>query len=319
MVMSTAFVRAVKDQYPTANIDLIAKKGIDFLLDHFPAHGQRYIFSKEIFKGISGAWQFGRHIRKQKKYDIFFCLPDSFSSAVMGYAIGATKSAGYKKELRSVLLTHSYPKPKNIHRVEEYTGLLKLFSGQDFSIPAVLLTSSPVIRKNELIININSEAGSRRLPAEKAISLINAIRKKITENITLAGSTREKEFVDRVYDALADKSGISNAAGKTTLPQLVELFASCTVILSTDSGPAHVANALGVYTIVLFGAGNEKNTAPFNKNNRTIFRLGKLPCEPCVNNICKLYAEPECLIRLDEQAIALEVEKILQSNKSKFA
>ena len=46
MVMSTAFVQAVKDEYPNATVDLIAKKGIDFLLDYFPAHGQAFYFFK---------------------------------------------------------------------------------------------------------------------------------------------------------------------------------------------------------------------------------------------------------------------------------
>ena len=60
MVMSSAFVRAVRELYPGSTIDLIAKKGIDVLLDFFPEHDQRYIFSKEEFPGINGAWKFGR-------------------------------------------------------------------------------------------------------------------------------------------------------------------------------------------------------------------------------------------------------------------
>ena len=312
--MSTAFVKAVKEQYPAAAVDLVAKKGIDFLLDYFPAHDKRYVFSKETYEGIKGVWEFGKDIRKQKKYDIFFCLPDSFSSAVMGYAVAAKQRVGHKKELRSLLLTNSYPKKKNNHRVEEYIGLLEQFIKKEILIPAVQLRSVPVIKKNTLLININSEAGSRRLPMEKAISLISTIRKKINEEIILVGSTKEKIFVDLVYEALPDKTGISNAAGKTDLPQLLSLFASCSVVLTTDSGPAHVANALGIDTIVLFGAGNENNTAPYNKKNRIIIRLGQLPCEPCISNTCKLYPQPECLLRLDEEFIALEVEKKLNPN-----
>ena len=128
MVMSTAFVQAVKNEYPYAAIDLVAKKGIDFLLDYFPEHDNRFIFLKEEYKGTSGAWKFGKKIAEQKKYDIFFCLPDSFSSAIMGQAIAAKQRVGFKKELRSVFLTHSYTKQKNLHRVEEYVDLLKQFT-----------------------------------------------------------------------------------------------------------------------------------------------------------------------------------------------
>lgn len=307
MVMATAFVKAVQQQYPIATIDVIAKKGIDFLLDYFPRHNQRFIFNKEEYKGLSGAYKFGKQIHQQKTYDIFFCLPDSFSSAAMAYAVNASKRVGYKKDLRSLLLTHSYQKKKNVHRVEEYIDLLEQFTIAPIKIPDVELVIPATQRKNAVIININSEATSRRLPKEKAISIINNVRKKISEEIILIGSGKEKQFVDEVFNSLENKSNINNLAGKTDLQQLVIVLASCNVMLTTDSGPAHVANALGTHTIVLFGAGNENNTTPYNKTNRSIIRLGQLPCEPCVSNICKLYATPECLLRLDENKITQHV------------
>ncbi len=311
MVMSTAFVQAVKNHFPGAVIDLIAKKGIDFLLDHFPVHNQRYIFSKEEYTGITGAWKFGKKIKEQKKYDIFFCLPDSFSSAVMGQAGAANERVGFKKEIRAVFLTHSYSKKKNIHRVEEYINLLQQFIKMEIAVPPVQLQPAVTEKNNALIININSEAVSRRLPKEKAVSIINAVRNKINNEIILVGSNKEAHFVDEVFNALPDKTNITNKAGKTNLAELMQLFSSSNALLSTDSGPAHVANALGVHTVVLFGAGNENNTAPYNNNNRIIIRLGQLDCEPCVSNTCKLYGVPQCLVRLDENVIASAVYNAL--------
>ena len=311
MVMSTAFVQAVKDHFPNATIDLVAKKGIDFLLDHFPAHGQRFVFSKEEYKGLGGAMKFGKMIRTQKKYELFFCLPDSFSSAIMGYTIAAKERIGFKKELRSVFLTHAYQKKKNIHRVEEYIDLLQQFIKKEIIIPPVKLHLGTAEKKKALIININSEAVSRRLPKEKAISIITAVRNKINNEIILVGSNKEASFVAEVFSALPDKSNITNMAGKTNLKELINLFGNCTTVLTTDSGPAHVANALGANTVVLFGAGNENNTAPYNKINRTIIRLGLLPCEPCVSNTCKVYGVPQCLVQLDENLIASAVYNAL--------
>lgn len=311
MVMSTAFVQAVQQQYPHAQVDLVAKKGIDFLLDYFPAHGQRYIFSKDKYPGIRGARRFGKMIQAQKQYDIFFCLPDSFSSAIMAHATGAVKRVGFKKELRSVFMTHTFTKQKNLHRVEEYVNLLQQFVQADIAIPPVQLVSIAATKGNALLININSEAVSRRLPVPKAISIINAVRQKITNEIILVGSNKEAAFVTEVFQALPDKTNITNRAGQTSLPELLDLFGSAAAVLTTDSGPAHVANALGTYTVVLFGAGNEHNTAPYNKDNRAIIRLGQLPCEPCVSNTCKVYGIPECLLRLDEQVIVAAVKQAL--------
>ena len=311
MVMSTAFVQAVKNEYPTATIDLVAKKGIDFLLGYFPAHGQHFVFSKDQYTGIGGAWKFGKMIAAQKKYDIFFCLPDSFSSAIMGRAIAAKLRVGFKKELRAVLLTHAYSKQKSLHRVEEYVDLLKQFTKKEIAIPPVKLLLPAAEKTNALIININSEASSRRLPKEKAISIIASVRNTINNEIILVGSNKEAAFVEEVFNELPDKNNISSKAGKTSLPELMQLFAGSAAVLTTDSGPAHMANALNVHTIVLFGAGNENNTAPYNKNDRTIIRLRQLPCEPCVSNTCKLYGVPQCLVRLDENLITAAVKNTL--------
>jgi heptosyltransferase-2 len=311
LVMSTAFVKAVNETYPNSIIDLIIKKGIDVLLENFPPHRKRYIFSKQQYNGLKGAWKFGKEIAAQENYDLFFCLPDSLSSAVMAKATGASKRIGYKKELRSLLLTNSFNKKQNTHRVEEYIDLLRQFTKTKIPDIAVQLTATGKNKKNELIININSEASSRRLPKEKAISIINTIKKNINPEIILIGSEKEKPFVDEVYHSLSDKNNITNLAGRTAIPQLIELMASCTTILTTDSGPAHVANAIGLKTIVLFGAGNENNTAPYNSSNRKIIRLGELSCEPCTNNQCKRFGVPECLLRLDENIIVNAVKEAL--------
>lgn len=310
--MSTAFVKAIDEAYPDAVIDLITKKGIDSLLDHFPKHRNRYIFSKQQYPGLRGAWKFGKEISSKEKYDLFFCLPDSISSAVMAKATGAKKRIGYKKELRSFFLTDSFTKKTNLHRVEEYIDLLKQFHNSAINTPAVELSNSQQQKNNSIIININSEASSRRLPEAKAVSIIHAVRQNIDAEIILIGAEKEKTFVESVYNALPDKKNIISIAGKTDLSQLMNIMSSCKAMLTTDSGPAHVANALGTGTIVLFGAGNEANTSPYNKLHCKTIRLGQLSCEPCLNNTCKRFGVPECLLRLDESLIALAVKEALK-------
>ena len=81
-------------------------------------------------------------------------------------------------------------------------------------------------------------------------------------------------------------------------------------MLSTDSGPAHLANALGRPLVVLFGAGSEQETAPYDKNVRTVLRLAQLPCEPCVRNTCQ-FGMPKCLQLLSEATITAAVRQYL--------
>jgi len=301
--MSIGFINALKQQYPGAVISVIAKKGIHGLLDLYPINGHHFIFSKKEYPGLQGLWQFGRMINKTEKFDLFFCLPDSFSSAFMAYASGAKKRIGYKKEIRSLFLTHSFPKSIAAHRVEQYIDLLRKFTQNSIPSQPVLLKTLSVPKNEQIIVNINSEASSRRLPVHTAIKIISQIQKQFSQKLYLIGGIADAAYVNEVINQLPEKKNIENAAGKTSLQELAILIAGSKIVLSTDSGPAHVANALSIPTVVLFGAGNEFHTAPYNAVYRSIIRLGKLTCEPCVKNVCVLYGTPKCLELLDEKLI----------------
>jgi ADP-heptose:LPS heptosyltransferase len=138
---------------------------------------------------------------------------------------------------------------------------------------------------------------------EKAVEVLEALRSSTNREIVLIGAPKEKEFVEEVLSRVSVKSNIHSVAGTTSLVQLTEILASARVMLSTDSGPAHLANALGTYTVVLFGAGNEKHTAPYDELLRTVIRLGELSCEPCEKNVCVRYGTPQCLVQLNTAKI----------------
>jgi heptosyltransferase II len=308
MVMSVGFIHQLPHFFPGAEISVIAKKGIHEMLSFFPVTSHQFVFSKEEFRGIKGLVRFGKQIKQKENFDLFFCLPDSFSSAIMSTATGAAKRIGYKNELRQVLLTDAYTKPEGVHRVEEYIQLIELFTNKTGQHPDVSLHHR-FFKKDYVVVNINSEASSRRLTTTKAVELLNLLRNSIEKNIFLIGAAKEKQFVDAVLQQLSNSSGIENLAGKTNLAQLTEVLASAKLMVSTDSGPAHLANALGTHTIVLFGAGKESNTAPYNKELRNIIRLGELSCEPCEKNVCVRYGIPQCLERLDTNRI-IEAAKL---------
>jgi len=312
MVMSVAFLYELQRQYPGAAISVIAKKGIHELLPFFPPLHHQFIFSKKEYKGLAGLVKFGNKIKGTENFDLFFCLPDSFSSALMGYTTRAGKRIGFKKDLRNLLLTDTYKRPVGKHRVEQYLALLQLFTKQNLDTPQVTLQHN-FRKKEHIVVNINSEASSRRLTGAKAVELIEALRKNVALPILLIGAPDEKAFVDHVYQNLAERTGIENLAGTTSLPSLVEILASARLLLTTDSGPAHLANALRTHAVVLFGAGNEINTAPYNNPYSSIIRLGKLSCEPCLKNTCVRYDVPQCLQQLSVEYIIQEVITQLQN------
>lgn len=313
LVMSTAFVRAIAEAMPGAQIDVIVKKGIDGIVDYLPGITHKLVFDKLEYPGLRGAWQFGKLAGSKVNPDLMYCLPESFSSAVMAKATGAKTRIGYRKELRSWLLTNTVVKNEKLHRADQYLELLKLNHVGLPAAPAVYLQRSGGVIANRVIINLNSEAEARRLPVEKAISVLNLLRASTDAGLVLIGSAKELPHVTAVYNGLENKTGIEVLAGKTDLKQLVDLLATAPVMLTTDSGPMHLANALGVHTVSLFGAGNEYNTGPYNQENSSIIRSGLLDCEPCVKNICK-FGIPKCLLNMDDRLIVDSVLRALKKD-----
>lgn len=310
MVMSVAALHQLRQCYPDAQISVVVKKGLQELLDFFPPVAQAFVFDKEEYSGAKGLWAFGRKIKAAERFDVFFSLPDSFSSALMGYASGAKKRVGYRKEGRQILLTSAYTKPRGLHRVEEYSKLIEAYTAQKTDLLQVRLQHN-FFRSNHVVVNINSEASSRRLTTAKAVELIAALRQRISNPVLLIGGPSEAGFVAEVLSKLPDKKNIESLAGKTSLTGLCDVLASAQLVLTTDSGPAHLANALGTQTVVLFGAGNENNTAPYNKEAVQTVRLGKLSCEPCTKNVCVQFGTPQCLELLDVKDILSAVDKKL--------
>lgn len=303
VVMSTAFIGAVKQTYPTAQVDVIIKKELSAIASLIPGLTRIHSFSKDEYKGLGGVYRYGKSLRSEK-YDLFFTLPDSLSSAVMGKATGAKQRVGFSKEGGFFMLTKVCKRPANVHRVDEYLSILEQLTEMPVTGRKVSLTANEA-KPNELVlINLNSEAASRRMPLDKGRALLNLLTGLFPDNkFGLLGGPKDSIFIEQILAGVTNPGQIENYAGKTTLLTLTNLMAGAKVLLTTDSGPAHLANSVGLPVIALFGAGNERNTAPYNKEKLNVLRAGQLDCEPCVRNECKLYGIPKCMELLDDMQI----------------
>lgn len=312
VVMSTSFVTAVRQLYPDAQIDVIIKQELKGIAALILGITNIYPFAKQEFKGLSGVYRFGKALRNQR-YDIFFNLPPSLSSAVMAFATGAKKRVGFGNEGGFFLLTKACKRPKGVHRVREYIALLEQFTGQPVPSEPVKIVAHPLVNEpKQLLVNFNSEAESRRMPADKGIALLNLLLSTFT-NITIGmiGAPKDAAHVNAILAGITNQERIVNHTGQTSLNNLASLMAGTAALLTVDSGPAHLANSIGLPVVVLFGAGNEHNTEPFNLDDITVIRAGELSCEPCVRNTCKLYGIPKCMQLLNETKIIEALSKYL--------
>jgi len=232
-------------------------------------------------------------------------LPDSFSAAVMGYATGARHRVGYRKELRQWMLTHptNFP-PTGTHRSEVYRNLLLHYCPTaqigkvDFLQIEVPEKVFPLPAGKNLVFNVNSNADSRRLPVFKALEFIEFWLKTTNYHLILPGHHTEFEYVESIVKLAGHSDRILNLAGKTTIPELMAVLQQADQLITTDTGIAHLGNAMGTFTVMLLGAADERVTAPIFSERLKMPRVQGLSCAPCVRNTCKVGGVP-CLTELE--------------------
>ncbi len=253
-------------------------------------------FNKKI-----GLFKFKKQNLELLNADLYFTLAPSFSSAMMGKILKAKKRVGYKGEMRSFLLTDSFKKLENSHRSSEYLFLLnQIFTRprEEFKLLPFEVPRSKQVKHlaSYIVVNANSEATSRKLPNHKWVEIFSQVQNK---KVILTGVKKDVEYIDNLIQELKKtENEFINLAGKTDLKELISILKYAALVISNDSGPAHLANLVSTPLVVFFGAGNENNTAPKLNLNQTHIINQKVSCSPCLKNSCPI-GTLDCLNKID--------------------
>jgi ADP-heptose:LPS heptosyltransferase len=188
----------------------------------------------------------------------------------MGFFTSSKIRIGCNTEGRGFLFNKSYTLPPDLHVVEDYVGLLEQFLGRKINFePPQLVLHKPVdypLPEEYIVLNVRSGPPSRFIPVPKAVEIIRAVKEKYDDEIVLTGAPFEKDYIDEVENLMKADAPVINLAGKTSIIELGWVLQNARAMITTDSGNAHFANALGTKTVVLFGAGLQSRCYPYNKN-----------------------------------------------------
>ncbi len=305
--MSLGFFHRLRAGHRDAEIHVIVKEGLAQLAALFPG-----VDCVHPLPQSACLPQVGRQLARSGPFAIFYCLPDSFSSALMGCFTGSKERVGYRGQWRSLLLTRALVRPAPLHRAEAYALLLAgdlpqqmgpLDVSLDLPVTGQDHQATPPFDSPSIVINPNSAAPSRRMSLAKWAALAQALLARTKSPIQLIGSESERACVEGLAGLIGRPERVENLAGRTSLPALAGLLRAACVVVSSDSGPAHLANSLGTPTIVLFGAGDDRVTAPYRRENLRVIRAPAVTCAPCVSNTCR-YGHLRCLEEIDVTRVA---------------
>jgi ADP-heptose:LPS heptosyltransferase len=316
-VMAAYFLRSLKAVYPHSTLDVIMAEGLLALHRFMPYVDHIHPFSKSKYPGPIGNFRYGRLLASKCRYDLFFCLPFSFSSAMAGYFTRSRVRVGYAAEHRGFLLTHPVKRPPGMHIVDEFNYLLEYYAGVETAFrPLAFDPSKPGVSAGtaarSLVVNIRSGPPSRSIPIGKAREIIQSLLQEFPHDILLTGAPNERDYIAQAVAPFAEEDRVINMAGKTDLVQLAGVLASAECMVTADSGNAHVANAVGTPSVVLFGAAHVYRAKPYDESISAALQLTELECVPCESERCK-YGDNRCLANIDNAAIIAAMKSLMAS------
>lgn len=320
-IMSLPAVRAVRQGFPVAEITVLAKPWVAALYE-----GEGSIDRVLTFESAPGArdlgakWKLARRLR-EPGFDLAVLFPNSFESAAVVRLAGVKRIVGYARDGRAPLLTDAVPVPNpGTHERFYYLELLRR-AGLIEAIPEV-----PEIRLDHIaerqargeqrfrdidmklpVVGVSPGAAygsAKRWIPERFAESAARLAAEIDGSVAVFGSAAEKPMCEEVARA----AGGRNFAGATALSEFIEMTAACSVFLTNDSGAMHIASALGIPSVTVFGPTNETATGPLGPSARIIRE--PVDCAPCLLRECPI--DHRCMTRVTVDHVLHAAQDLLQ-------
>jgi heptosyltransferase-2 len=335
-VMSLPAVRAIRHVFPHARLAVVARPWVADLYAGETAIDEVIVYRAS--KGLAAKREFAVQLREQR-FECAILLQNAFDAALMTWMARIPVRIGYKRDARGMLLTHAVPVPDpgEIPRHERfyYLELLRraqLIDRQHYvrwGVGGIRLEGTEMARS----------AGTRRLAAlgiagdvvgiSPGATYGNAKRwlpERFSEAaaglcsipacpVLVFGSVAERALCEEVTGGLRRLDvDVRNMAGETSLREFIELAAACRFFLTNDSGAMHVASALGVPTLAIFGATDDTTTGPTGPYARVV--RAHAECSPCLRRECPI--DHRCMTEVTVDAVTLAARRLWEESASQW-
>ena len=329
-VMSIPALREIRRVRPEAEIAVLARPWVADLYAREDFCDRILIYDNAgSHRGLRGKGRLATELARER-FDEAILLQNAFDAALLAWLARIPVRIGYARDGRRPLLTCPVPPPKPgeipPHQRFYYLELLRR-AGWIAQIPEC--ADIRLHGVDEAAASGRDLWRTRNLPEVPWIGVspgaaYGGAKRWIPENFARAAATLAAELGAHVAvfgskaeaplcRSIAEQIGASavSLAGETTLAEYIDLAATCSLYLTNDSGPMHIAAALGVPTIAIFGATDHIATGPSASWAKVIRR--DLDCTPCLLRECPL-PEHRCMLAVTPEAVIEEARALLHSH-----
>ena len=314
VIMTLPAIAAVRETFPHAKITVLAKPWVAETYRICPEVDEVIIYeSPGVHHGIAGKYKLAREL-KSKGFDLAVLLQNAIEAAIIAWLAGIPIRAGYNSDGRGILLTHSVKRTneiRKVHQVYYYLEMLKSLGFQsagsdiklklsdDYLSAAGDILEQYHVKKDDILVGI--APGATYGPAkmwfpERFAAVADKLINDFSARVMLFGSGGDSERTTLVQQH--SKNDLINIAGKTSLKEAIALIARCDLFISNDSGLMHLAGALGIPLVAIFGSTNPVTTSPVGEKSIVIHK--DVSCSPCLKKICPTDFRCMDLIGIDD-------------------
>jgi len=285
---------------------MLAKSSVSDLYSNEPIADELIIYNSKSYRAVAADL-------KPRKFDCAILLQNAFEAAWIAWLASIPVRIGYARDLRSILLTHAIavPKPGEIppHHRFYYLELLRR-AGIISELPecvAIHLGDNSAPRRRIIGVSPGAAFGNaKRWLPERFAEAAGQIAADRNASIAIFGAPGERELCSRVAQLLNNHQ-VVDYAGETTLAQFIARAAECEIFLTNDSGAMHIASALGVPTVAVFGATDHHATGPTGPKSRIVRE--QVECSPCMLRECPI--DHRCMTRVTVDRVVAEARQLL--------
>lgn len=313
-VMTLPAMKALRDMFPGANMVYWAPESLADLLRVTRIPDDIIAIPSRLGK-LSRPFIMQSVLRK-RKFDLVVLLQNAFESAFTAWMAGIPIRVGYPTDGRGLFITLKVPLTREIrqqHQVYYYLQIVKCLGDYfgvtnkitdqkpDCSIPSkrafrqdirTFLRSRVNLNNDRIIIclcpgSVNSEA--KRWPTDYFSALADLLIREMDAFVIFMGAPAESGLIDGILGQMGREDAL-NLAGKTSMEESMGVMSLCDLVISNDTGSAHLAVAASAKTLTIFGPTIPGATAPFGPN--TEIMTGQSGCSPCRHFSCPLPGHP---------------------------
>jgi len=296
VVMISPAVRAIREHFNKARVAILAKRWVLEALGGNPFYDDLIEYDNAgRHAGIAGRYRLATELRRGGRFDLAVLFQKAFDAAALAWLAGARARVGYAADRRSLLLTAALPlPPAGTHHVEVFLGLARAL-GCPIRDPLPFFHLSPADRERAaaaiaaaglasapLLIALHAGAskGPRAWPADRFTALARRLHGRHGASLLLLGGAADAAALRPIADGLPRGSFLV-APDAVGLRGAAALLERSHLFIGNDSGPMHVAAALGVPTLGIFGPGSPRTTGPIGSPGCVESISRDYPCAPC--------------------------------------